>query len=166
MEENEDNLNKENGKRSPGVHFLLSHSYLVFLFSVILGVIFDMFVPFSLFLNVPSQSIGIGLIFLGSIMVYWAQTTSGNYKENDPKFKNKSFFYRGPYKFTRNPTHFGLLIMTLGLALLINSFFSIVFTIIAHVLTKIFFVKKQEKILEKKYGDLYLDYKKKVKNWI
>lgn len=166
MEENEDNLNKENGKRSPGVHFLLSHSYLVFLFSVILGVIFDIFAPFNLFLNVPSQSIGVGLIFLGSIIVYWAQTTSGNYKENEPKFKNKSFFYRGPYKFTRNPTHFGLLIMTLGLALLINSFFSIVFTIIAHVLTKIFFVKKQEKILEKKYGDLYLDYKKKVKNWI
>ncbi len=163
MEENEDNQNKQNG---PGVHFLLSHSYLVFLFSVILGVIFDIFAPFSLFLNVPSQGIGVILIFLGSVIVYWAQTTSGNYKENDPKFKNKSFFYRGPYKFTRNPTHFGLLIMTLGLALLINSFFSIVFTIIAHVLTKIFFVKKQEKILEKKYGDLYLDYKKKVKNWI
>jgi len=166
MEENNDNLNKENGERGPGVHFLLSHSYLVFLFSVILGVIFDIFVPFNLFLNVPSQSIGVCLIFFGSIMVYWAQTTSGNYKENEPKFKNKSFFYRGPYKFTRNPTHFGLLIMTLGLALLINSFFSIVFTNIAHVLTKIFFVKKQEKILENKYGDLYLDYKKKVKNWI
>lgn len=166
MEETGDNQiggSKQNGY---GVHFLLSHSYLVFLFSVILGVIFDIFIPFNLFLNISSQSIGVGLIFIGSIIVYWAQNTSGSYKEGDPKFENKSFFYRGPYKFTRNPTHFGLLIMTLGLALLINSLFSIIFTLIAHILTKFFFVKKQEKILENKYGEVYLEYKRKVKNWI
>jgi len=166
MEENENNQKDNNTQNDYGVHFLLTHSYLVFLFSVILGVVFDIFIPFNLFLNPWSQSIGVGLIFLGSIIVYWAQKTSGNYDENSPKHKNKSFFYRGPYKFTRNPTHFGLMIMTLGLALLINSLFSVIFTILAHILTKIFFVKKQEKILEKKYGELYLDYKKKVKNWI
>jgi len=166
MEENNNNLKDDNNQNGYGVHFLLSHSYLVFLISVILGVVFDIFLPFNLFLNTSFQSIGVGFIILGSIVVYWAQSISGNYDENSPKDKNKSFFYRGPYKYTRNPTHFGLFIMTLGLALLINSLFSIIFTIIAHILTKFFFVKKQEKVLENKYGELYLEYKKKVKNWI
>ncbi len=166
MDENKDYLNIEVEKKGPGVHFLLSHSYLVFLFSVILGVVFDMFIPANLFLKNSYQNIGVLLIFLGSIIVYWAQSTSGKYKEDSPKYKNKSFFYRGPYKYSRNPTHFGLFIMTLGLALIINSLFSVIFTIMAYVLTKIFFVKKQERILERKYGEEYLDYKKKVKNWI
>lgn len=166
MEENEKNLNKEVEKGGQGVHFLLSHSYLIFLFSVILGVVFDIFIPADIFTHNSYQSIGVILIFLGSMIVYWAQSTSGNYNENNPKHKNKSFFYRGPYKYSRNPTHFGLFIMTLGLALIINSLFSVIFTITAYLLTKIFFVKKQEKILEEKYGETYRDYKKKVKNWI
>ncbi len=166
MEENKENLNKEVHQKGQGVHFLLSHSYLIFLFSVILGVVFDIFIPADIFTHNSYQSIGVILIFLGSMIVYWAQSTSGNYNENNPKHKNKSFFYRGPYKYSRNPTHFGLFIMTLGLALVINSLFSVIFIIMACFLTKIFFVKKQERILERKYGETYRDYKKKVKNWI
>jgi len=56
--------------------------------------------------------------------------------------------------------------MTLGFSLIIDSFFGIVLTIIAYVITKIFFLKKEESLLEKKYGEVYGDYKKKVKNWI
>jgi protein-S-isoprenylcysteine O-methyltransferase Ste14 len=166
MEEINHKVEKDDKKEGRGVHFILSHSYLVFLFSVILGAIFDIFVLSNFFRHIPYQEIGFILIIFGSIVVYWAQRTSGNYKEHIAKQKGESFFYRGPYKFSRHPTHFGLFIMTLGLAFLINSLFSVIFTILAYLLTKKFFIKKQEKILEKKYGEVYKDYKKKVQNWI
>lgn len=162
MQEIINNMNNKEGN-SYGVHFLLSHSYLVFLASVILGVVFDIIIPSDIFKGDYYQQVGLICIFLGSIIIFWAQRTSGSYKDSS---LSDSFFYRGPYKFSRHPTHFGLFIMTLGLAFIINSLFSVIFTIVAHFLTKFFFVKKQEEILERKYGETYLKYKRRVKNWI
>lgn len=164
----DENIKNKESSSSNGsvIHQILLHSYSVFLFAVILGVLFDIVFHFNLFSNKIFQYIGILFIVIGSLVVYWAQYTSANYNEEKALLKNKSYFNRGPYKYLRTPTHSGLFIMTLGLAILINSLFSVVFTILAHIITKIFFVRKQEKILENKYGDVYGDYKKKVKNWL
>ena len=50
--------------------------------------------------------------------------------------------------------------------LLVPSFFIFVFVIIASLVTKLIFIRKEEKLLERKYGQKYLDYKKKVSTWI
>jgi len=139
------------------IHFVLSNSYLVFLFAVVFGVVFDIIIPLDIFSGEAFQYVGLIMIILGSLLVYWAQSTSGN-------SKNKVGFENGPYKYLRSPTHFGLFVMTLGLALIINSPFSVFFTVIAHIVTKLIFIKKEEKLLEEKYGEDYLNYKKKVKN--
>jgi len=166
MEENNQNLDEIIGRPHKGVHFLLFLSYSIFLFAVVLGVIFDIIIPSNFFSNILFKNIGIIMIFVGSVFVYWAQSTSGNYQEEKAILKNKTFFDRGPYQYHRQPTHLGLFAMTLGLAFIINSVFSVIFTFFAYIITKFFFIKKEEKILEKKYGDVYLEYKKKVKNWI
>lgn len=143
------------------VHFVLSHSYTVFLFAVVLGVVFDIVVPLHISSSVTYKSIGLIMIIIGSIIVYWAQSTSYLVK-----VKSKIGFHNGPYKYFRSPTHFGLFIMTLGLALIISSPFSILFTIIAYIITKFIFIKKEERILEEKYGEDYNNYKNKVRNHI
>jgi protein-S-isoprenylcysteine O-methyltransferase Ste14 len=148
------------------VHFILVHSYLVFLFVVILGVIFDIFFKYKIFEKDIYQYIGFFMLVFGSIIIFWAQKVSSNYKIIKNKNNSKSFFEHGPYQYLRNPTHLSIFIMALGFGLIINSFFSVIFTIIAYVITKIFFLKKEEEILENKYGEVYSEYKKKVKNWI
>lgn len=163
MEEIVNNKDNNIEKDSYGVHFLLSHSYLMFLLSVIFGVIFDIIIPRDIFSGNYYQNIGAIIILLGSIIIFWAQRTSGNYKDSS---QDDSFFFRGPYKISRHPTYFGLFIMALGLAFIINSLFSVIFTIIAYFLIRIFFIKKEEEILEKKYGEIYTKYKERVKNWL
>lgn len=148
------------------VHYILVHSYLIFLFTIILGVIFDTFLKDKIFSNDVYKYIGFIMLFVSSIIILWAQVTSHNYKSKSLSTKVSSHFERGPYKYLRNPTHLSVFILALGFGLIINSFFSIVFTIIAYIVTKIFFLKKEEQILEHKYGDTYTEYKKKVKNWI
>ena len=106
------------------------------------------------------------MLITGSVFIYWAQSTSANFRKRIEKNENKSHFEFGPYKYLRSPTHFGLFIMTIGYSLIINSLFSIIFTLAAYTITKFFFIKKEEKLLEKKYGEDYAEYKKKVKNWI
>lgn len=157
---------KEESFRDGIVHLILSHSYTVFLMAVILGVILDVFIPTNIFNNYIYQYIGFIMIILGSILIYWAQTTSNCTKEELEKMGKVREFARGPYKYSRNPTHIGLSLMTLGLGFLINSVFSVVLVLIASLITKFIFVKKEEILLEQKYGEDYCNYKKKVCTWI
>jgi len=149
------------------IHFVLIHSYLIYFFAIILAVFFDIFIPTTFFQNPVFQEIGIILIILGTVLVFWAQSSS-NSSSKKTNFKNLTVksFENGPYKYFPNPTHLGLFIMTLGLGFIINSPFSIVFVIIAHILVRLIFVEKQEKLLERKYGKTYLKYKNKFNKWL
>lgn len=152
--------------RNGMVHFILVHSYMVFLFAIILGVFFDTFLKKKMFSSVLYDKVGFLMLLISTIIIYWAQKTSSNYQQRTTKDNSRSNFEFGPYRYLRSPTHFGLFIMALGFSLIVNSFFSIVFTFIAYGFTKLFFLKKEEKMLEQKYGQVYSDYKKKVRNWI
>lgn len=157
-----DNINQ---KKEGMVHIVLSHSYTVFLAAVVLGLVMDVFIPSTIFTDSLYQYIGAILIIIGSIIIYWAQSTSSK-TASQARTNTIRDFNSGPYQFTRNPTHVGLTVMTLGLAFVLNSPFSIIFTIIASVVTTFIFLKKEESILESKYGQPYADYKKKVSSWL
>lgn len=148
------------------VHHILFHSYFVSFFAIILGVIVDRLMPISIF-PIPSityQYFWVGMIILGSLLIYWAQSSSSTLKNKENRDLN--FFLRGPYKYTRNPTNLGVTIMALSFGFLINSFFSVVFIIITHLISKFVFIKKQDSILEERYGDVFRSYKEKVKDWL
>ena len=167
MNEEVKTLKKEESRRDGVVHVLLSHSYMVFFLAVILGAICHIFFTLSIFENSAYQYIGLSMIALGSIIIYWAQSTSScTRKEVVIGEKSERDFERGPYKYSRNPTHNGLTLMTLGLSLLINSFFTFIFMVAAAIITKVIFLKEEESILEDKYGQVYCEYKKKVRTWI
>jgi protein-S-isoprenylcysteine O-methyltransferase Ste14 len=160
------NETKDTPQSTGMVHFILSHSYTVFLFAVVLGVVLDVFIPMDIFEHYLYQPIGFGMIVLGSILIYWAQSTSRKTNKEMQRENTPRDFERGPYKYSRNPTHIGLSIMTLGLGFLLQSVFSIAFIAVASLVTKFIFLKKEERLLEEKYGQAYLDYKKKVRTWV
>lgn len=166
MEENITIVEKEGSLRDGMVHFILSHSYMIFFAAIIFGAIFHTIFNFRIFSGPLYQYIGAGMIVLGSILIYWAQSSSGCVQKEKGEHRTEEDFERGPYKYSRNPTHIGLSMMTLGLGLILNSLFTIVFLIIASIITKSVFLKKEEKLLEEKYGQAYCDYKKKVGTWI
>jgi protein-S-isoprenylcysteine O-methyltransferase Ste14 len=163
----DETIYKETEKIKKGtIHFLLVHSYLMFLGAIILGVLFDTLLKEKIFSSNIYQWVGFFMLVFSSLVIFWAQKTSKNYKKNINKSENKSHFESGPYRYLRSPTHFGLFVMTLGFGLIINSLFTIVFTILGYTISKLVFLKKEERLLESKYGQVYSDYKKKVKNWI
>ncbi len=159
--------NKEESLREGMVHVLLSHSYIVFFLAIILGIIFHLIFFVSIFSEPMYSYMGFGMIIAGSGLIYWAQSTSScTRKEVEKVQKTERDFERGPYKYSRNPTHNGLTLMTLGLSLVLNSFFAFVFIVIASIVTKLIFLKEEESLLEEKYGEVYCSYKKKVRTWI
>lgn len=154
----------ENQVKRGAIHHILAQSYSVFFAGFLLGVLYDLIFP-NMFLN-GEWTLWIGgiLIVLGSIFVQWAQRTSKLFnKRIVGRSPELSDFLRGPYRITRGPTHFGLLCMLFGFGVLVNSLGMVIFSILSYIVAKIFFLNKEEELLEKKYGEVYQEYKKTVK---
>lgn len=147
------------------VHRVLAHSYFAYLSLFLVGVVLDIFFPIKIFKEKHADPIGIFLLFLGTLLVLWAQYSSHKNRENrkDPSNIPAGAFHNGPYKYTRMPTHWGLFAIMFGFGFIINATFIITTTLISFLLTKFVFVNKQEKILTQRYGDKYIEYKKDVK---
>lgn len=150
----------ESLRKSTLVHYILSHSYVLFFVAIIGGMITDHFVPTSI-ISENYADFGFLMMLLGSVIIYWAQSTSGA-TSKQLKDTGVRVFDSGPYKFSRNPTHIGLGVMTLGFGLIMQSVFIILFLVIVYTISKLVFLPAEEKILCDKYGDAYIEYKNKV----
>lgn len=153
-------------EKKGAVHVVLTHSYFMYLLAIIFGLILDK--VFNTAYDSHTFAIaGFVTMILGSLLIYWAQhTTNCTKKEVVSGIKKERDFERGPYKYSRNPTHIGLSLLTLGFGLLAGSLFVVVLMVVTFMLTKLVFLHQEEDILERKYGQAYCEYKAKVNTWL
>ncbi|MFZ1019953.1 MAG: methyltransferase [Minisyncoccia bacterium] len=142
------------------VHQVLAWSYFTYLVLFLTGVCLDTIFRFQLFTNFIMVPLGAVILILSTLLIFWAQRTTRNLKKN---ILSKEIFSQGPYYYTRSPTHWGLFFLILGFGIIANAPFVILSTLISFIVSKIFFLDKEEKILTEKYGGHYLEYKKMVK---
>ncbi|MEO5648729.1 MAG: isoprenylcysteine carboxylmethyltransferase family protein [Ginsengibacter sp.] len=72
----------------------------------------------------------------------------------------------GIYRFTRNPMYVGLICLYVALACSIGNWWHIIFLPVLIVIMQEYVIKREEKYLEREFGQQYLDYKKKVRRWL
>lgn len=143
------------------VHTALAHSYFVHFIFILVGLLLDFIFPIKIFQHATVVRTGFVLLVLASLLIFWAQHTTRNLfiKESI----TKKSFEKGPYKYTRIPTHIGLLLLTLGFGVVVNTFFVVVTSLLSFIIGKMIFLRKYEEVLEEKYGTAYTEYKKEVK---
>jgi protein-S-isoprenylcysteine O-methyltransferase Ste14 len=108
--------------------------------------------------------VSIILLVIGVPMVVWTITRFFRAKGTPiPFIPPPGFVTDGLYRVIRNPMHLGWGLVITGLALLRHSFSLLIigapFFFAAHI---IYYKLVEEKELEKKFGQAYLDYKKRV----
>jgi protein-S-isoprenylcysteine O-methyltransferase Ste14 len=113
-------------------------------------------------------SVGIVLLVIGVPMVFWTITrflrTKGTPIPFNPPAK---LVVNGLYRIVRNPMHLGWTVTLVGLALLMQSFTLLVIFIPLFILVHVVYLKSiEEKELEKKFGQAYLDYRRRVPMFI
>ncbi|MCU0660142.1 MAG: hypothetical protein MUD00_00805 [Candidatus Pacebacteria bacterium] len=153
---------KNTKKPVPGVHAVLAHSYLMYFFAVVAGLLLDLTIPIKIIPDHIATAIGMVFLFAAPALIIWAQMTSHRFEKEKNKTDALNFF-KGPYVFTRSPTHLGLDMLVIGFALILNSLFLVVFSLVSFFLTRSIFVRKEERILGQKYGDQYHKYRKSVR---
>ncbi len=156
----EDDINFDLINHPDKIHRILAHSYFMYFVLFLVGVALDLIFRFKLFTGRGMVSTGFVFLVLATMLILWAQRTSRNLKTQNLTAET---FCRGPYCYTRSPTHWGLFLLMLGFGIIANAFFVVLFTVISFAVTKFIFLKKEEAALAAKYGQPYLEYKKIVK---
>jgi len=76
------------------------------------------------------------------------------------------FVASGPFKLSRHPMYLGMMSILLGFAISQGSLIPFVFPVIFIIIMEKRFILLEEKNLEKKFDNQYIDYKKRVRRWI
>ncbi len=72
----------------------------------------------------------------------------------------------GIYRFTRNPIYLGMAVAQLGLAICGASLGAAIMIIPAVIVIQTQVIVREERYLERKFGQDYIDYKARVRRWI
>ncbi len=113
------------------------------------------------------RGFGILLIFLGLLLVLWAL---GTFKRAGtaiiPTHTTTQVVERGPYLLTRNPMYLAMTAIYLGIGAAAS--WGWVFILLPVVITSVYMyvIRKEERYLEGKFGQQYLDYKRRVRRWL
>jgi protein-S-isoprenylcysteine O-methyltransferase Ste14 len=72
----------------------------------------------------------------------------------------------GPFRYTRNPAYLSMTMMYTGIAALRNALWAIVLLPVALLVIERGVIEREERYLERKFGEEYLSYKARVRRWI
>ena len=72
----------------------------------------------------------------------------------------------GPFRFTRNPLYFGGTAAYFGMGLGFNLIWALILLVPMLFLLSWGIVRREERYLEKKFGETYLAYKQRVPRWL
>ena len=150
--------------------FLLSVAGVIFWYGGVALMIFlspwvDCQLGLELSISPPVRlPIAIILLVIGVPMVVWTIARFFRARGTPIPFSPpRGFVTDGLYGVVRNPMHLGWALVLLGLAVLRQSFSLLVIMVPFFVLAHILYIKLvEEKEMEKKFGQAYLDYKKRV----
>lgn len=112
--------------------------------------------------GVGSVLLGGGVVLCGwSILLFRRAQTS-----LVPIQPTTSLVSEGPYRFTRNPMYLGLLFVYLGVAFLRRMVWGVMCAPIVVVIVNQQVIKKEERYLERKFGNSFVSYKSRVRRWL
>ena len=120
------------------------------------------FIPVSPFIMVAG-----GIALLAGVAVMFAGTSRFRQLGNnlEPWKHANQIVSSGIYRFTRNPMYLGMTLLHLGLALWFRSSWAIILLPVAIIVIRTQVIAREERYLEKKFGDEYLAYKARVRRW-
>jgi protein-S-isoprenylcysteine O-methyltransferase Ste14 len=87
-------------------------------------------------------------------------------QSENPWKPTNSIIERGPFRVTRNPMYLQMVIVCFGVAIVLMNGWLFILTPFCGWLLQQLAINPEERYLEQKFGNPYLDYKKRVPRWL
>ena len=104
--------------------------------------------------------VGVAILVTGWVQFYQAGTNI------QPHKSSSNVIQSGLYRFSRNPIYVSGLLLQLGIALLMNNLWIVLLVPVSKFAFDRYVIAREEAYLERAFGDVYLDYKRKVRRWL
>ncbi|MBI2629561.1 isoprenylcysteine carboxylmethyltransferase family protein [Candidatus Pacearchaeota archaeon] len=138
-----------------------------FLACIVLNIILHCFIPIKQIISYPYTYIGLIFFILGWIPNIWIYLIYRKYKNPVPaKDTPKVLITSGLFKISRNPNYLGMIITLFGEAIFLGSLIVFIIPVLFFILINITNIPFEERVLERKFGRKYLNYKRRVRRWI
>jgi protein-S-isoprenylcysteine O-methyltransferase Ste14 len=110
---------------------------------------------------------GIAFCVMAAVLMQWALNEFRRHKTAVLPWKStRVILERGPFTFTRNPIYLGFALFQMGLGFWTDRLAVVLLVIPAVAATNRFVIAYEEAYLERKFGDVYLRYKERVRRWM
>lgn len=117
--------------------------------------------------NLPNGWIGAAIFALGLALFIWAAVTfrrAGTHVQGSRP--TTVIVAHGPYGFSRNPIYLAMFTGLAGVAIGFGTLWVLAGLVAFYFIILHGVVAREEAYLERKFGDVYLDYKSRVRRWL
>ncbi len=132
-----------------------------------LALLLHLIVPQRLLSRTPawvlgSLLVGVAIVIMASGVRAMARART----EMDVRKPTTAIVVDGPFRYTRNPLYVSLTLLYLGIGALVNTLWPLLLLPILLVVMQRGVIEREERYLERKFGDGYLRYRSRVRRWI
>jgi len=83
-----------------------------------------------------------------------------------PLTKSSALVTKGVFRFSRNPMYLGMILTLGGLAVLMSSAYAWLIVMTFALIIRYSFVRREEALMHKTFGDAYREYQQRTRRWI
>jgi len=140
---------------------------LIYGSALVLGLLINFMFPRSFMPQKPALWLGILLILFAPLVVVSAFRALARAKTTfDTSKATTAIVTDGAFRYSRNPMYLALTLLYIGIASLVNSLWVLLLVVPLMVVIQRGVVEREERYLERKFGEEYLRYKTRVRRWI
>jgi protein-S-isoprenylcysteine O-methyltransferase Ste14 len=152
------------GRDTPGI---VAPPPLVYIAALAIGFGLDAVLPSASFPAVLSAALGWPLLVVGlGLMGWFVAAFRRGHTPVDPYKATTAIVTGGPYRLSRNPGYLGMALASAGIVLLANAPWALLLLPVAVLVIDRGVIAREERYLERRFGDEYLRYKARTRRWI
>lgn len=141
----------------------------IFLTILMVGLILDWILPLATDLgNAGLMALGGGVLIAAGLAIML--TSVRNFTRAGttlpPNQAVTALVTDGLHGYSRNPIYVGMTILYLGFGIALQSVWTFIFVVPLLLIMRYGVIAREESYLERKFGQVYLDYKASVRRWI
>jgi protein-S-isoprenylcysteine O-methyltransferase Ste14 len=139
----------------------------VLLGGFVLGAILNFFTPLPIWPGVWTRVFGVVPLAVGIWLLATARGAFIRHRTpTEPWERTVALVQDGPYRFSRNPIYLSIAAIFLGVSLIDNSVLLLIVLALDLILVDRIQIPREERYLQERFGEIYSQYKAKVRRWI
>ncbi len=140
---------------------------LIYIGALVFGLLLNRRFPVAFLPRRATRGLGWALLGAGALLLGWFERAMRQADTPTNPYKPVSHVATGgPFRYTRNPGYLSMAMIYAGIAARANALWAILVLPVALLVIQRGVIEREERYLERKFGEEYLRYKTTVRRWI